>query len=128
MVDHVCSNAILHCIDFRFQEFLDRFIDEQGMGGDCDRISIAGGVKEFGEMFHELDLSEQLHHVKDMYLINHQDCGAYGEAVVSDPREQEIHASDLQRARELLVAKYPELRVHLYFLTLEGEFRKVLSV
>lgn len=126
MSAHHCQNSIVHCIDFRFQEALDDFIKTHKLQGACDRIGIAGGVKNIGETFHEIDLSETLHHVQHVYLINHQDCGAYGPEVSADPvKELEKHTKDLYIAKQIINQKYPEVQVHCYFLTLDMEFKEV---
>ncbi len=125
-MSHHCKAAILHCIDFRFQEALDKFVKDQGLNGNTDRIALAGGVKSLGEVFEELSISEDLHQVAEMYLINHQDCGAYGPEVARDKqKERETHKRDLSVAKKLIKEKYPQVNVHTYFLTLNKEFVEI---
>ena len=123
---HHCKAAVLNCIDFRFQEAIDGFMKKQGLNGNADRIGIAGGVKNMGEMFQELSISERLHQVEDIYLINHQDCGAYGPEVAKDSKvELETHRSDMLMAKKIIQEKYPQINVHAYFLTLDKDFVEI---
>ena len=125
-MSHTCKAAIVHCIDFRFQSALDQFITKHNLTGNVDRIGLAGGVKRLGEVFEELSMSEDLHEVKDMYLVNHQDCGAYGPLIAKDKRQElKTHTKDLLNAKKLLNEKYPQVHVHTYFLSLEKEFIKI---
>jgi len=125
-MSHHCQAAILHCIDFRFQEALDKFMAIHKLNGNCDRIGIAGGVKNLGEVHDELSISENLHQVKDIYLVNHQDCGAYGPVVASDPAQEiHTHTQDLLTAKKLIHEKYPQVTIHTYFLTMEKEFVEI---
>lgn len=120
---HICTNAILHCIDFRIQKHLDRFIKEMELEGDCDRMAIAGAVKNLGEAFYQLNLSNMLHHTKHIYIINHKDCGAYGAEVAADPEvEMATHTADLLLAKQILENKISGVTVHPYLVTLDGEF------
>jgi len=115
---------MLHCIVFRFQSALDRFIENQGLKGDVDRISMAGGTKEWEKAFYQLEISLRLHEIKKIYLINHQDCGAYGPDVAADKEnEWNTHKWDLLKAKVALEEKYPEVEVFVYFLTLDKEFK-----
>lgn len=123
---HHCQAAILHCIDFRFQPTIDKFLAKHKLNGNCDRIGIAGGAKKIGEVFEELNTSETLHSVKDIYLVNHQDCGAYGPQVAENAeKELETHTNDLLQAKKILNEKYPDVNIHTYFLTLDKKFVKV---
>ena len=125
-MSHHCRSAVLSCIDFRFQEAINKFILEHNLNGNTDRIGLAGGVKKLGEMFEELSISEDLHQVDDMYLINHQDCGAYGPAVAQDQQQElKTHTRDLLTAKKLINEKYPQVNVYTYFLTLEKEFIEI---
>lgn len=120
---HTCTNAILHCIDFRIQKHLDRFIKEMKLEGDVDRMAIAGAVKNLGEAFFQLNLSNILHQTKHIYIINHQDCGAYGAEVAANAeKEMATHSADLLLAKQILENKIPGVKVHPYFVTLDGEF------
>ena len=62
----------------------------------------------------------RLHHIHQVVLIHHEECGAYG-------KESSLkrHEEDLRKAYSTLNTLYPDLQVKLFYLTLEGEFQKV---
>ena len=115
---HHCQAIIIHCIDFRFQDHLTDWT--KNLKGGFDRLSIAGAVKDLPYVISQIDISYRLHHVKEVYLINHEDCGAYG---IEGTFKK--HKEDLIRAKKAIKDKYPELSVFLLYLKLDGSFLKV---
>lgn len=117
MSDHNCEAAIVTCIDFRFQEFINKWISEKFSPKTFDRIAIAGGVFDFDYVLKQIEISKRLHHINKVILINHEDCGAYGEAGTV-----EKHAEDLKNAAEKIKAEYKDLELDIYYLRLDGSF------
>ena len=111
---------IVHCIDFRLQKYLNHWLDENVGVEKYDRVSLAGGVFDFETVFKQVEIAERLHEIKKAVFVNHEDCGAYGEA-----GSRERHAADLRAAREKLAERYPNLSVELFYLKLNGDFEKV---
>lgn len=59
-------------------------------------------------------------------VIHHQNCGAYGERLISGSIEElEKHKGDMQANIELLKEKFPGLEFEAYFANLSGEIVKV---
>lgn len=117
---NITEAIVVHCIDFRFQKYLDDWITENLGHGNYDRVSWAGCVLNFDAVFEQIKIAERLHEIKKVILINHEDCGAYGEEGHHDR-----HSADLQKAREKINAKYANLEVELYYLHLDGTFESV---
>jgi len=117
-IPHSCRSAIITCIDFRFQKFITGFTAK--LTGGFDRIAIAGGVKNLPFILGQIELSSQLHHIKEVYLINHEDCGAYGSAGTLQK-----HKQDLKTAQQNINKRLPDLKITLFYLKLDGEFVKV---
>lgn len=134
-MSHIARALVLVCMDFRFQKAFRNFLVDQGLDNQYDLISVAGAAKVIAnptnqfekENFEkQLSLSISLHKISEVFLINHQDCGAYGSELAKDPkREQEVHEIDLKKARQIILQKYPQLKVNLYFCTLDKKFEKV---
>jgi carbonic anhydrase len=123
---HHCKAAVVTCIDYRFHEAVEKWLKDKGLNGNVDFISMAGAVKDFGMALDELDISKRLHAVKEIYLVNHQDCGAYGPAVAADKKqESKTHKRDLLEAKKMLEYRYPGVKVETYFLTLDKEMKLV---
>lgn len=112
---HHCKYLIVHCIDFRLQKSINDYLEKNGVLGDCDVVSIAGGVKNTGFLLEQLDISANLHNVQEAILVNHIDCGAYGGSgkFSSFEAERTFHAEELRKAKAQILAKYPSLIVKI---------------
>ena len=120
MAEHTCEAVVVHCIDFRLQGYLNEWLTKRFGVKNYDRISWAGGVKDFIYVQGQIDISRRLHKVKKIILINHEDCGAYGESGT-----KERHISDLDHAGRMVKIQYLDVEVEKYYLHLNGEFEKV---
>lgn len=117
---HTCRAIVVSCMDFRLRRFLMKWtkgnLDQAGF----DRVAIAGGVKNLPFVLEQIALSVKLHHIDEVYLINHEDCGAYGEEGTFKQ-----HKKDLLFAKKIIHQKFPKLKITLYYLKLDGEFISV---
>lgn len=126
MANHICQALVVTCIDFRFQPYIDRWLAENFQPGTFDRVAMAGGIKDLDTILAQVSISAKLHNIKRTVLINHEDCGAYGQENFPDSSvEHEKHAEDLKNAASKIKQKYPELEVETYFLHLNGTFEEV---
>lgn len=119
---HGCETIIVTCIDFRFQQYLDNWIKENFTPKSFDRVAIAGGVFDLEYVLKQIEISHRLHHIKSVLLINHEDCGAYGEEGT-----HERHIQDLEAAKSRIAALYDNLNVKTFYLHLDGTFETVSS-
>ncbi|OGM64695.1 hypothetical protein A2961_01440 [Candidatus Woesebacteria bacterium RIFCSPLOWO2_01_FULL_39_21] len=117
---HTCDALVVCCIDFRFQKHIREFTDKNLSGKTFDLVGFAGSSKDLKTVMKQLGISVRLHEIKEIYLIHHENCGAYGEESTFTR-----HSQDLVKARSAIFAKYPDLSVYLYYLHLDGEFEKV---
>jgi carbonic anhydrase len=120
MSDHHCSAAIATCIDFRFQPFINQWVGQNFEPRTYDRIAWAGGIKDQEGILKQVEISHRLHHIHQVILVNHEDCGAYGEE-----GNHERHCHDLTEIKEKIQEEFPDLEVDLYYLHLDGTFEKV---
>ena len=132
MAEHKCRACIVYCMDFRLHEPLNNFLEDQKLDGDgADVVRVAGAIKSLSRpqnardrefLLEQLNVAYELHGVRQLYLINHEDCGAYGlEDVVDSPEELALHAEDLRVARALLKDRFPDTEVLTYFMRLDGK-------
>ncbi len=132
MAEHKCRACIVYCMDFRLHEQLNNFFEDQKLDGDgADVIRVAGAIKSLSRpkeardrefLLEQLKVAYELHGVRQLYLINHEDCGAYGlEDVVDTPEELAIHLEDLRVAGALLKDRFPDTEVSTYFMRLDGK-------
>lgn len=120
MAQHTCDALVVSCIDFRFQKYIRQWLDENFGDKTYDYVGYAGGTKELETFMKQLDISVQLHNIKHVVLMHHEECGAYGEA--STP---ERHASDLLKAKDIIHKKYPHLKIDLFYILLDGKFNEI---
>ena len=112
-----CDYLLVGCIDFRFQQYMRNWAEQQLGGAPYDYVGFAGSTKELETILTQVEIAVNLHQVKKAILIHHEDCGAYGSASVF-----EKHAAELQKARQCLHEKFPDLQVEGYYVRLSGDF------
>lgn len=117
---HHAKAIVITCIDFRLQDAINNWISENFPPRTFDRVAFAGGVKNLDIILGQIDIAVRLHHIWKVILINHEDCGAYGETGTS-----EKHAQDLKIAKKKIKELYPDLKIDLFYLHLDGTFESV---
>lgn len=121
---HTCSTLVLHCIDFRFAAAIQEYLKKQNLENDCDVVAAAGATKNIAApstpsdrdfILRQIEISKRLHDIKNVMLINHTDCGAYGGAsAFSSPEIEKIkHSQDLELAKQAILEKHPDMAVQL---------------
>lgn len=136
MVEHSCRACVLFCMDFRFHDHLAELFVEEGLDEErADVIRVAGSAKNLARpedprdrehLYEMFQTSYDLHHARQFYLVNHEDCGAYGlEVIADDDDEIAIHRGDLRRAREQLAERFPDVEVICCFVWLDGQIDRV---
>ncbi len=128
-MSHTCNSLLMHCMDFRFGKKMKEFMEEKNMLGDADLVSIAGSAKNIVNpetqafALRQIEISKSLHEMKEVVLVNHLDCGAYGgrKAFENDAAEYNKLTGDLKEARDIVKAKWPELSVKLWLAYIEEQ-------
>lgn len=117
---HICDAFIVACIDFRFQKYLKKWLEKNMVNKTYDYVGFAGATKDLETIKKQLDISVRLHHIKEVVLIHHEDCGAYGVESTHDR-----HVTDLNKAKKTILEKYPNLKINLFYLQFDGEFEEI---
>ena len=117
---HTCDALVVSCIDFRFQKFIRKWLDDNFGDKTYDYVGYAGGSKDLETVMNQLDLSVQLHHIKHVVIMQHENCGAYGEGTTI-----EHHEKDLLKAKREIHKKYPDLKIDLFYILLDGKFNEI---
>ena len=115
-----CETLVVHCIDYRLQGYLNKWLEGNFTTQSYDRVAIAGGVNDVFYVIRQVDVAVRLHNIEKVILINHEDCGAYGEA-----GNYERHKSDLIEAKRKIEALFPDLDIETHYLHLDGRFEKM---
>ena len=120
MGSHNAEAIIVTCIDFRLQDFINNWISKNFGARTFDRVAFAGGVKDLENILNHVKIAHDLHHIKKVVFINHEECGAYGK---SGTFEKHVH--DLTLAKEKVQELYPHLSVDIYYMYLNGKLEKI---
>lgn len=119
-MDHQAESIIVTCIDFRLQDAINNWISQNFPPKTFDRVAFAGGVKNLDTILSQIEIAHLLHHINKVVLVNHEDCGAYGESGTP-----EKHSEDLNTAKEKIQQLYPNLEIKTYYLHLDGLFEPI---
>jgi len=129
---HHCDAALVTCEDFRLHRrhdgshFVAEFLEQQAV--DCDIITRAGGIQDLvrptpgyaESLLRDLSVSVQLHRVRRIFLVHHQDCGAYKPlGFTSVEAETRQHIQDLHAAQTILHSRFPEVEILLFVAKLK---------
>ena len=123
-------------MDFRFHDQIRSFLECEGLLDDgVDIVRVAGVAKNLARsaspgarnfVLEQLHISQTLHGIRQIYLINHEDCGAYGAELVPDDKEEfDLHERDLRQARQLLEGEFPNTEILTYIVYINGSTRQV---
>ena len=130
---------LLSCMDYRLVEDTERYMAGRGLRKKYDHVILAGAslgaVTEkfpaWNKTFWEhLDVAIDLHHIHQVILLDHRDCGAYkvilGEDFAKDPaKEAQVHATKLRELRTRILAKQPKLAVEMLLMSLDGKVETI---
>jgi carbonic anhydrase len=103
---------------------IKKYLEENHLMDNCDIVAAAGAVKnlvlpsshsdpEF--ILRQVEISHRLHHISQVILMNHTDCGAYGgrDAFESAETEHNQHVDDMQKAKKMIQIKFNDLEVKM---------------
>lgn len=64
-------------------------------------------------LFSLIETSKRLHDIKEVWLIDHIDCGAYGgsKEFETEEEEREFHSNKLEEASKVIAEQFPDLAV-----------------
>ena len=132
--DAAYDAMLMKCIDPRFTTFTWSYMSDQGLKNNYSQFNIAGGpigivAPVFADWrktyWDNLKITYDLHEVKRVVAITHRDCGAavvaYGDRIKTDKAfETKTHADALHQFRDEVVKRYPDLKVELGIMDLNG--------
>ena len=133
---HLAKALVISCIDFRLIDDMVYYFNKTGYNNNYDSYIVAGAslgynnpyskehATEWRKTFEDhIDLSIKLHHITEIIIMDHMECGAY-KAVYGQnltPEEEKIkHDENLKLLKNVLNEKYPQLKITLCIMNLEG--------
>jgi len=125
---------LVKCIDPRFTTNTWAYMSSRGWQNLYSQFNIAGGpigivapvFADWQKTFWDnLKISYGLHEIKRVVAITHRDCGAavvaYGDRIKTDTAfETKTHAGVLNQFRDEVAKRYPDLKVELGIMDLNG--------
>ncbi len=130
---YVADAVVLTCFDQRIRTAVNKFLQRRGVLRP-DMVVIAGGAKTLASprndferdfILEQVRMSILLHKTEHAYIMCHSDCATYGglAAFEGDQEAESIHhCQELERAKELLKDRFPDLQVECFFVNFEGVF------
>lgn len=122
------DDLVITCMDRRFQKTIREQLQEKYQVDieDADRLAWAGASKAVadGTLIPQVELSHKLHGIKNVYVVDHTDCGGFGGFASHENSEQKeiaSHMDSMARAQEAIHKVLPQLVVTCFVVTLEGE-------
>jgi len=132
---HKAKACIILCMDFRFQETIQKWIADQGLLGHADEIIVAGAARDIVKpiepihkesLLRQIELSVKLHDPDQIIVIDHQDCGGYAQDGtipngLSEDEDKKMHKEHLETFKGILSEKLPSKQIKSYYATLQGK-------
>lgn len=130
---HSCEAAVAACMDFRFWKETADFVEKELEIKTFDLATRPGGVRALNETetatkaLKPFEISSELHHIKKIVLVNHEDCGAYGgsKKFENKKEEEEFHKNELKKAAGILKKKYKEHQIITVYARLSEDGSKI---
>jgi carbonic anhydrase len=133
------STLLISCVDFRLIDETDKLMKQLGLEDDFDKVSLPGAslalVNEkytcWGETIEDtIGILQQLHNIKQIVFLDHRDCGAYKMLVGQEyleTREKETaeHTKILNKARNIIKEKFPQLKVYTFLMGVDGVVEQI---
>lgn len=130
---------MLSCMDYRLVDDLVTYMEGKHMHDEYDHVVLAGaslGVvsEKFADwhktFWQHLDVAIKLHHIEEVIVIDHRDCGAYklalgADAVDTPEKETAAHAKSIQDFARQVSEKHKELKVYGYLMALDGKAEEI---
>lgn len=133
----------LSCMDYRLFDETIELLKNDCCVDSFDHTILAGASLGFNQdeylnwaptFINHVDLAIQLHHIKKIVVIDHEDCGAYklfypelNECKCHCKCERKLHIKNIRKFIKKMKMLYPNFQYAGYILNLDGSYEKVYS-
>ena len=93
---------VIACIDFRFADALVDWLRALGLRGQYDLRTHEGSAVSLTLWLESATVIDRLHNVEEVWIVDHEDCGAY--RLRGEANTRENHALHLKTAQARLQA------------------------
>lgn len=136
---HKAKACVITCIDFRFQEQIQDFLEDLDLEEKFDLITIAGASRDFIKpvdtidgkyVWKQLGLSIKLHDPDEIIFIDHQDCGGYAQdgtipGGLEKTEDASLHKKYMTKLKKKVAVKYPDKKVKFFHAALDGSVLEI---
>ncbi|MFH1180819.1 MAG: carbonic anhydrase [bacterium] len=127
---------IVRCMDKRLPGAVVEYLRRTGRLGHCYDPARAGAAKGLLDpekpglaesIWNDIAIGVDKGGVKQIILCHHTDCAAYGGSRQFSSFEEEckFQIEEMRRARELILAKYPDIKISLVLAKIIGQSGRV---
>lgn len=127
---HTCQALVINCMDFRLVAETKKYLESLGLAGQYDLLCVAGSTKEIAQppgesarkfLLKNIGISHNLHQARQMILIHHSDCGAYGgqQAFANEKQEKETYVKDMKKSAKIIKNSFPEFSVKMVYANIK---------
>ena len=130
---------VLTCMDYRIVDDAVNYFNSRGLRNKYDHVILAGaGVGALGKLgadwastfWKHVETAIQLHHVEELIVVNHRDCGAvkivFGpESIAVRAEETKLHRNLLHQLSGQVARKFPTLRTQMLLMDIDGSVEDV---
>ena len=137
LIAHKAKAIVLTCMDFRLIDDAVLFFNTIGLNNNYDNFILAGASLGYNQTVYlawsetfdkHIELSEQLHDITDVIVVDHMQCGAYkifyNLSPIPRATEIDMHKSNFTQFTQTINQKYPHLNVSYYLMDLDGSIIK----
>ena len=124
----------LSCIDYRLFDDTIEFLKKDCNVKNFDHTILAGSSLGFNQkkyncwpntFIQHVQLAIDLHHIKKIVVIDHDDCGAYKLFYPDHHNERKLHIKNIKKFIKQMKKKFPDMIYSGYILHLDGSVEKV---
>jgi len=121
------TKLLFTCLDWRLHPAIENYFAKEGIA--CDMCVTAGSLKGLIDpptrnfFFKQIEVSQNLHHCREIILTMHMDCGAYGGSAAFADEKEEINCykNELQKAKKILNENFPDLATAAWLIDLKKD-------
>jgi len=138
---HFAEAMVLTCIDYRFVDTVIFFLEQNPvLSQKYDLTTLAGASLGFNQdkfqcwsqTFLELtELAIQLHHIKQLIVFDHMDCGAYQllypDIELNTEEERQLHIKNIKQFIYKLQKIFPKLVFSGYLAHVDGHIETIVA-
>lgn len=126
--------VLVSCVDHRFPDEIANFMQKRGATDNYSHLIVTGGSIGIDNLLYpslkesfiiQLALLKQIHNFNTVILLDHRDCELFrlihgNGHVKSQKEEYKLHKMHLYKARDVVLAEFPDVQVELLLMSTDG--------